>query len=215
MAGPNPTGKGGFQPGEIGDPNGRPTGSVNRRSEELRIRLKNRGDKDPADFLSSVVTCEQDPKDLRVAAANMLMPYLYPKRGAITESSCIDFQVEFPHPSPTTITQSNANILHLCNLMAQGQIDQTWGDKLVAIQCRVRDGLVDDAKLASDNASHGDQVIRIEGGLPALPGSNVTMPRRNGHNATDLLSIDHQSPSSATDSTPASAQPQHQQDPEP
>jgi hypothetical protein len=204
-----------YKPGQSGNPNGRAPGTPNKRSEELRIRLKNRGDVDPADFCSSIVSNTNETNDLRLQAANYLMPYLYPKRGAITESSFIDFQVEFPHPEPKTITQSNANILHLCNLMAQGQIDQTWGDKLVAIQCRVRDGLVDDAKLASDNASHGDQVIRIEGGLPALPGSNVTMPRRNGHNATDLLSIDHQSPSSATDSTPASAQPQHQQDPEP
>ena len=50
----------GFQPGnEFGK--GRPLGSVNRRSEELRYRLKNRGDVDPADFCSSIVPSDKDP----------------------------------------------------------------------------------------------------------------------------------------------------------
>ena len=39
----------GFQPGQVGNPNGRPKGSRNKRTEELWNKLEARGDRDPAD----------------------------------------------------------------------------------------------------------------------------------------------------------------------
>jgi hypothetical protein len=41
-------------------------------------------------------------------------------------------------------------------------------------------------RLAAD-ASDQPQIIQITGGLPELPGTNVTMPSVNGHAQTDLL----------------------------
>jgi hypothetical protein len=59
----------------------------------------------------------------------------------------------------------------LSRAKAQGQIDQAWGDNLIADQCRVRDGLIDDAKLIAAGRDYGPQVITFAGGGP--PGSNV------------------------------------------
>jgi hypothetical protein len=169
--------------GQSGNPNGRPKGSRNKRTEEIFNRLEARGDLDPADLLSSIVTNQQEPKELRIQAAGLLMSYKYSKPQATPSRIYVDEQIVLPHPDPRTITQSNENILYLSNLKAQGQIDLLWGDNLIADQCRVRDGLIDDAKLAIQGHEQGDQIIRIEGGLPALPGTNVTMPHmiHNGH----------------------------------
>jgi hypothetical protein len=59
-----------FQPGNtIG---GRNKGSRNRRDAELWIKLEARGDKDPAEFLSELVSNEKESQELRAQAANWL-----------------------------------------------------------------------------------------------------------------------------------------------
>jgi hypothetical protein len=64
-----------------GNPTGRKVGSRNKRTEEIFNRLEARGDLDPADLLSSIVTDQQEPKELRIQAAGLLMPYKYSKMG--------------------------------------------------------------------------------------------------------------------------------------
>jgi hypothetical protein len=181
---------------------GRPPGAVNKRSEELRRRLRDRGDKDPADFLSAVVTSDQEPKDLRVAAANMLLPYLYSKRGATAEPPALVFveqQVKLPHPDPKTITHSRENIAYLTELKAQGQIDLVAGDNLIADQYKILSALVDEAKIAIQGGEQGEQVIRIEGGLPTMPGlEELIMPKLNGH-SLELQAIESEPPAQAPD----------------
>jgi hypothetical protein len=46
---------------------------------------------------------------------------------------------------------------------------------LIADQRAILGALVDEAKLAA-GVTNGEQMIRIEGGLPALPGSDIIMP---------------------------------------
>jgi hypothetical protein len=69
-----------FQPGHIFSPGRRP-GSRNKRTAEIFTRLENRGDLDPADLLSSIVTNNEEPKELRMQAAGLLMPHKYSKCG--------------------------------------------------------------------------------------------------------------------------------------
>jgi hypothetical protein len=72
-----------YPPGQSGNSAGRPVGSRNKRDAEIWARLEARGDLDPADLLSSIVTNKDDPKELRAQAANMLLPYKYSKRAAL------------------------------------------------------------------------------------------------------------------------------------
>jgi hypothetical protein len=115
----------------------------------------------------------------------MLMPYKYAKRGSTAEPIpriYIESELKLPHPEPRSIAQSRDNIIYLSGLKAIGQIDQAWGDNLIADQYKILSALVDEAKIAIQGGEQGEQVIRIEGGLPVMPGlEELIMPRINGH----------------------------------
>src|SRR5262245_41261514 len=92
-----------FQPGHKLSP-GRQLGSRNKRNEEIFLRLEQRGDKDPADLLSEIVTNEQESKELRVQAANFLMPYKYGKHGSLPPARYVDLQLHVPEFTPTPVS---------------------------------------------------------------------------------------------------------------
>jgi hypothetical protein len=196
---PNP----GWQPGTSGNPNGRPKGARNKRTEEIFQRLEARGDLDPADLLSSIVTNQQEPKELRIQAAGLLMPYKYSKMGttaALVPLVFIEQQVTLRQP--TTIAQARENITYLSDLKAQGQIDLVAGDNLIADQYKILSALVDEAKIAIQGGEQGEQVIRIEGGLPTMPGlEELIMPQLNGHRSLELQAIESK-PNDTTDQEP-------------
>jgi hypothetical protein len=168
--------------GKSGNPNGRPAGSRNKRTEELFLRLENRGDTDCGEFLSSIVSNQAEPKELRIQAAGLLLPYKYSKMGTTPVPPALIFiEQALNLPKPTSIHQATQNIAYLSELKATGQIDQAWGDNLIADQTRILDALVEDAKLMLAQGGPAEQTIHISGGLPALPGTSIEMPRLNGH----------------------------------
>jgi Family of unknown function (DUF5681) len=62
-----------WKPGESGNPNGRPKGSRNRRTEELWLRLDEaRGDRDPGDVLSEAASDKNLPIEIQIQAATNL-----------------------------------------------------------------------------------------------------------------------------------------------
>ena len=111
----------GLYPGQTNNPNGRPVGSRNRRTTEVFLRLEDRGDKDPADFLSEIVTNEQEPKELRVQAANFLMPYKYGKRGTIPVARFVPELIEVPKFE--TIDQAEDYLNAIATRLGLGEID--------------------------------------------------------------------------------------------
>jgi hypothetical protein len=74
--------KSGWTPGQSGNPNGRPAGVRNKRTQEIVDLLQSRGDKDPLDALSEIITKNQDPA-IVAQASNILAPYLQPRWMAI------------------------------------------------------------------------------------------------------------------------------------
>jgi hypothetical protein len=158
---------------------GRKPGSQNRTSYELRERLKQKGSKDPAEFISELVSDTNKSDDLRAAASNMLMPYLYNKLAPIAPPPTLillERQVVLRHVNPSTLSEVRENIAYLSQLKASGQIDRIWAESLISDQRALNNSLVDEAKLLAADAANQDHVIRIEGGLPNLPGTNVIMP---------------------------------------
>src|SRR6516165_1991463 len=170
-----------FQPGHTFSPGRRP-GSRNKRTAEIFNRLENRGDIDPADLLSSIVTNPQEQQELRIQAAGLLMPYKYGKHGSIPTPRYIDEPINLPEP--TTIGQANRNIAYISNLKAQGLIDLDFANSLIADNTTVANNLIaeEELKFKLYPPEEHDQVIKIEGGLPRIPGAeNLIMPQLNGH----------------------------------
>jgi len=175
-----------FQPGHTFSP-GRRHGSRNKRTTEIFNRLENRGDLDPADLLSSIVTNNEEPKELRIQAAGLLMPYKYSKCGTAPVQVYIDIPLDTPEF--THLSDAEQFLAKVAALVAHGQLDFQAGQDLSALAKNWIDAQYAREELAIKQYNAGstehEQTIRIEGGLPPLPGCNVTMPVLDGKPVTD------------------------------
>jgi hypothetical protein len=174
-----------WKPGQKVEGAGRQFGSRNNRTKDIVLKLISLGHKDPLETLSEL---QNDSKDegIRATAANMLAPYLHSKMTPVAASILLEDSITLPHAKPTTIQEALENIAHIVALKASGQLDRTWAESLVLDQRAILSGLVDEAKLLAGDLSPGDRIIRIEGGLPALPGTNVIMPDLSKGPMTEL-----------------------------
>src|SRR6516225_7592463 len=199
-----------FQPGHTFSP-GRRHGSRNKRTEIFN-RLENRGDLDPADLLSSIVTNNQEPKELRIQAAGLLMPYKYSKCGTAPVQIYID--VPLDTPEFTHLSDAEQFLAKVAALVAHGQLDFQAGQNLSALAKAWIDAQYQREELAIKQFNTGstehEQVIRVEGGLPPLPGTNVTMPLLDGKPVTNGHAL-----AAPTDAVPAIEAAHKAQDPEP
>jgi hypothetical protein len=191
-----------FQPGQSGNPNGRPVG-VFRQADDLKRRIaKLPNGKDPFDFCSEVVANPNESTELRLQAANYQLPYLYNKRGTVTPARYIEQAVTLP--SATSIEQANENISRISEMKALGQIDLDFADSLIADNRTANNLIAADElrlKLANSPLASKEQTIKVDGGLPSLPGCNVTMPELNGHNGHVIEGIPAPVPAPQTPAT--------------
>jgi hypothetical protein len=118
-----------FQPGQAYNPNGRPLGSRNKRTDEINKRCREAEHKDPIFALSESVTNTQD-EGLRISAAAALAPYVHSKMQSTPTPRYIDNPVELEDPQ--TIDQANAQIAMLGTLLAKGEIDLDFQQALIA-----------------------------------------------------------------------------------
>jgi len=171
-----------FQPGNT-ESTGRPPGSPNKRTNELRYRLQNRGEVDPADYCSQIVSSPNEPTELKLAVANYLLPYLYPKRGAVPTPRFVEEPFQLPFLEPKTIEQANANIAYLSAQKIQGLISVDDANSAIADNQSFIDNLIaeEELKFKISPPEHRDTTLTIRGGLPALPGTSIVMPVLDGH----------------------------------
>ena len=174
-----------FQPGHKLSP-GRRHGSRNKRTAEIFNRLENRGDLDPADLLSSIVTNNEEPKELRIQAAGLLMPYKYSKCGSASVQVYID--VPLDTPEFTHLSDAEQFLAKVAALVAHGQLDFQAGQNLSNLAKAWIDSQYQREELAIKQYNAGstehEQVIRVTGGLPPLPGCSVLMPVLDGKPVT-------------------------------
>jgi hypothetical protein len=178
-------------------PLGRPKGSRNKRTAELFQRLEARGDLDPADLLSSIVSNPEEPKELRIQASSVLLPYMHPKWQSTPSPRYPEDQIKIPEFTSLAVAESFLASIPV--LVDNGKLDFDFAKLYQEITMGwiqsqyAKQGI--DLKAQAQGATDHDTVIRIEGGLPALPGTNVTMPNlTNGPDSYEML--DHQNPSS-------------------
>jgi hypothetical protein len=169
-----------FQPGESGNPKGRPVGTF-RQVDELKNRIRKLDGKDPFDYCTEVIANENEPTELRLQAANYQLPFLYAKRGAVPQPPDPAYwNVEVRIQKAVTVAQARENLQFISDLKLEGRISEQQSDSLFAEHGKILDALIDEAKLAAADPG-AEQLIQITGGLPPLPGTDVIMPELNGY----------------------------------
>jgi hypothetical protein len=127
------------------------------------------------------------PTSLRISAAAAAAPYERPKLLPVPGPVYLHSQIDIP--AFACIEDAEAFLLTLSQREAAGELEtasvQTVSDRVRAWIQSKRTGEELALKKYTAGNETGEQVVRIEGGLPTLPGTNVTMPQLNGHNGYD------------------------------
>jgi hypothetical protein len=184
---PHTANSGSWKPGERVPGSGRPAKSRNRRDYDLFLQLQEEGDLGSARYLSSIVTDRENKytTEQRSYAAVNLLPFQNSKMSSVPSPIYLSDPVEYPHPRPSSIAEATDNIAHIDKLFTSGALDLVSYNSLKDTQQKYINTMIDEAKLiaAQGGDPNHEQVIRIEGGLPPLPGTNITMPEQhlNGH----------------------------------
>jgi hypothetical protein len=156
---------------------GRPRGSRNKRTKELFDRLEARGDIDPADFLSALISNEEEPKELRIQASGLLLPYKHAKVASVPAARFVEDHVVVP--DFPTIESAEDYLKTIPVLLGRGEMDSQTALELSTL---VRNWILsvharselELKKISIDGP--GEQTIRIEGGMGRLPGTDIIMP---------------------------------------
>jgi hypothetical protein len=137
-------------------------------------RAKDEGLEDPILYLHRRMSDPNVNEHARDQIALQIASFFHCKKGsAPPDLVYFRTKVELPHPRPTTQAQVRENILHVSDLKLSGKIDRDGGDNIIADQKVILASLLEEDKLRGDA---GDSIIEIRGGLPPLPGTQITMP---------------------------------------
>jgi hypothetical protein len=160
---------------------GRPVGTRNRRTQEVLDAIEEAGHRDGLLIAAEMANNASLTPETRAPYVKLITEYKHSKLGAIPSPRFISTSVTLPHQDPRTIDQIRENLSHITRLKASGDLDIDSADSLIADQYKIGGLLVDDRKLMIQGGETGEQVIRIEGGLPVMPGlEQLIMPQING-----------------------------------
>jgi hypothetical protein len=177
-----------WAPGQSGNPLGY-KGPRERRRHEVFKLIKGLGHQDALMTLSTIQHDDKIDPGLRIAAASALAPFCHPKLQATPTPRYVD-PIEVP--DFTSVEIAEAFLGKIAVLVARGELDIQSGLELSTLTKTWLDTQYErkshDLKLVAQGGET-DTTIRIEGGLPPLPGTTITMPLLNGHNghAIDAL----------------------------
>jgi hypothetical protein len=206
-----------FQPGQSGNPNGY-SGPRNRRRHEVFELIKGLGHKDALEILSTTANDEKADLGLRVAAASALAPFCHPKMQATPTPRFVDNPIDVP--TFTHLSDAESFLAKIAVLVARGELDFQSGLDLSALAKNWIDAQYAREELAIKQINAGttehEQIIKIEGGLPALPGTTITMPVLDHGPATNGHALEPPTPvAPPIESTPVDSTATNDQGPEP
>jgi hypothetical protein len=195
---PGAVGNPNWQPGVSGNPTGRtrttaPGKTTQKRIKESLTALAEHVAQAPATPRSAVQILQDfanDPKistSLRISAASAVAPYEQSKFLSVPGPVYLHSQIDVPIFD--TLEAAESFLLSLSQREAAGELEtasvQTVTERVrLWIQSK-RNGQELELKKITAGHDVSETTIRIEGGLPPLPGTNVTMPQLNGHNGYD------------------------------
>ena len=163
-----------FQPGKSGNPKGRPPGSKNKVTLELFKIAKERGYKHPVLYLIEVVNDEKAAPERRDTCAIAAAPYMTLKFGTAAPARYLEEPVEVPDFQ--AVAQAEAYLASIPVLLGKGKINSQSALELSTLTKNWLDAIYAhqeyDLKLQAQGGG-SELNIRIEGGLPPLPGTNI------------------------------------------
>ena len=181
------------------------------RHREVFEEIKKLGYTDALITLARIQHESQDDS-LRVAAAAALAPYSHPKLQALPTPRFVETSIEVPEF--THLSDAESFLAKIAALVAGGQLDIQTGLELSTLAKNWIDAQYAREELAIKQYNAGstehEQTIRIEGGLPQLPGCSVIMPQLNGQPPTNGHALEPPCPA-----VPAIEAAPKAQDPEP
>jgi hypothetical protein len=173
--------------GQSGNPFGRPRENkapppkVNLRDYYLREELHRAladGLEDPLRFQHQQMMNPELPAPIRAAIAAQITPYYHPRLGSITPPNLIEVEVTVPRFE--TIDQAESFILDLAAMVGDTKLSMESAKALTDIVTEwihsKRAGEDIEIKRLNAGQSDGEQVIRVVGGLPTIPGTDIIMP---------------------------------------
>jgi hypothetical protein len=106
--------------GQIGNPNGRPLGSRNKRTKEVIQQIIESNNKDPLITLSEISSSDPDSA-IRATAANMLAPYMHSKMQSTPAPRFVE--EVFDIPEFTHLSDAEQFLAKIAALTARGELD--------------------------------------------------------------------------------------------
>jgi hypothetical protein len=137
---------------------------------------------DPIEFQHKAMMDKSLPIGLRVAIAQNIAPYCHPRIGLISMPRYVETPIEVPDFK--AIEEAEDFLLVLSRRTGAGDLPLDTVSQITAqiaawIHSR-RQGQELEIKRLNADASNATPVLRIEGGLPDLPGTNIIMPTPEG-----------------------------------
>jgi hypothetical protein len=202
-----------FAPGQSGNPSGW-QGGRQRRHREVFDEIKSLGHRDALITLSTIQNNDNNDTELRIAAAAALAPYAHPKLQSIPTPRFIETPIEVPAEF-THVSDAENFLAKIAVLVARGHLDIQSAQELSGLVKAWIDTQYakDELQFKINPPEQRDTVIRVTGGLPALPGTDITMPvldhasSQPGINGHALAAPEPQAPQlPSTDSIPTNGQ---------
>jgi hypothetical protein len=175
-----------WEPGKSGNPNGY-KGPRDRARREVFERIQALKHADALETLSAIQNDPNAEANIRVAAASALANYCHPKMQSTPTPRFIDLQIDVPEF--THVSDAENFLARIALLVAKGHLDIQSGQELSGLVKAWIDTQYakDELQFKINPPEQRDQTIRISGGLPPLPGTNITMPVLNGHAVSEQL----------------------------
>jgi hypothetical protein len=197
-----------WKPGQSGNMNGRPRtssqepGDVAERTVYNHLKIEKIQAQyramamaqhliDPVLFQHQLLSDETIPKINRAIIAQGISNYYHPRLGVQAAPKYITTPIDIPDFA--SIEDAEDFLIKLAQREARQELDC---DSVATASSRVLDWIhskrqgqeleIKQAQSRKDDPTIPRKII-VEGGLPALPGTNVTMPQLNGHEDADLL----------------------------
>jgi hypothetical protein len=169
-----------WAPGQSGNPHGW-QGPREKYRKEVHEKIKGLGHLDAMEILSTIANDQAAELGYRVAAASALMPYGHPKLQSVPTPRFIDLQLDVPEF--THVSDAEAFLARIALLCAKGHLDIQSAQELSGLVKLWIDSQYqrEELQFKINPPEERDVQIRVVGGLPELPGTNITMPQLNGH----------------------------------